>query len=436
MEDLIFKEIFKLKSSKKYKDMEDGERYYFGAHDILHKSRMAIGIDGELAKIHNLPNNKILNNQYKIMVDQKVNYLLGKSPIVSCENQYFLKEIKKFFNRRFFRTLKNIGVDALNSGIGWLYIFYNEKGDLSFKRFSPLEVLPIWKDKEHSELEKLYRVFDVYDHLEDIVNTYVEIYTLEGVTTYEYNKGTKKLLDKRFTAYFTLDNYNHFWNKIPIVPFKYNFKEIPLLNMVKSLQDGINSISSRFIDHLEEDTRNTIMVLVNYDGENLSEFRHNLATYGVVKVSSDGDLKTLEVEVNCENYKVILDIFKKALIENACGYDAKDDRLQGNANQMNIKSMYSSIDLDANSMEMEFQGSLEEVLWFIKTHLYNNGLGDYEDEELNFIFNRDILLNESDIITDIKNSVDILSLRTLVEQHPYILNVENEIIRLQEEGKM
>ena len=36
------------------------------------------------------------------------------------------------------------------------------------------------------------------------------------------------------------------------------------------------------------------------------------------------------------------------------GYDGKDSKLSGNPNQMNIKSMYSDIDLDANRMEIEF----------------------------------------------------------------------------------
>ena len=95
----------------------------------------------------------------------------------------------------------------------------------------------------------------------------------------------------------------------------------------------------------------------NYDGTNLGEFRKNLATFGAVKVLYDGETKggveTLEISVNAENYKAILEIFKKALIENGMGYDAKDDRLAGNPNQMNIQSMYSDIDLDANDMETE-----------------------------------------------------------------------------------
>ena len=86
---------------------------------------------------------------------------------------------------------------------------------------------------------------------------------------------------------------------------------------------------------------------------------------------SEGGVDTLQIEVNAENYKVLLSLLKDAIIENARGYDAKDDRMSGNPNQMNIQSMYSDIDLDANGIEMEFQASMEELLWFVNQHLAN-----------------------------------------------------------------
>lgn len=156
------------------------------------------------------------------------------------------------------------------------------------------------------------------------------------------------------------------WLKIPFIPFKFNAEEIPLIRRIKSLQDAVNAIESNFQNAMEEDVRNTIMVLVNYDGTNLGEFRRNLATYGAVKVNTadggGGDVRTLQIEVKAENYNAILQILKKALIENAMGYDAKDDRLGGNANELNIQSMYSDIDLDANGTEIQLQAALEEML--------------------------------------------------------------------------
>ena len=222
------------------------------------------------------------------------------------------------------------------------------------------------------------------------------------------------------------------WERIPLIPFKYNKQEIPLIRRVKTLQDGINTMISDFENNMQEDARNTILILKNYDGENLGEFRRNLATFGAVKVRDDGDVTTLTVEVNSENYKAILDVFKKALIENARGYDAKDDRLSGNPNQMNIQSMYSDIDLDANGMETEFQAAFEELLWFINNHFSNTGVGDFTDD-VAIVFNRDILINESESIENCSKSVGILSNETIVEQHPWVTDVEAEMARLQKE---
>ena len=187
---------------------------------------------------------------------------------------------------------------------------------------------------------------------------------------------------------------------------------------------------------MEEDVRNTILVLVNYDGQNLAQFRKNHAQYGAVKVitidGAAGDLKTLQIEVNSENYKVIIELFKKAIIENARGYDAKDDRLGNNPNQMNIQSIFSDIDLDANGTETEYQAAFEEVLWFVNCHLANTGQGNFENEDVDIIFNRDMLISESEIISNINNSQD-LSLESRLANHPWVDDVNAELKRIEEE---
>ena len=124
---------------------------------------------------------------------------------------------------------------------------------------------------------------------------------------------------------------------------------------------------------------------------------------------------------------------KKALIENARGYDAKDDRLSGNPNQMNIQSMYSDIDLDANGMETEFQAAFEQLLWFINQDFSNRGKGDFDGEDIQITFDRDILINESEAIDNCSKSVGILSDETIVEQHPWTNDVELELARLKKE---
>lgn len=439
------REIAKFKNSPKRKLMIEGERYYQGDHDILNRKRTVIGENGLLQEVENLPNNKIVDNQYAKMVDQKVNYLLGRPLTFDSKNKTYVDLLKKIFNNRFQRTLKNIGQDALNGGIAWLHPYYNEHGELAFKKFEPYEILPFWKDAEHTILDFAVRIYEVeaYEGTKEVIIEKVEVYSTKGIDRYVLQNGSliPDVENPSSNYIVVIDedgkevSYN--WEKIPLIPFKYNNKEIPLIKKVKSLQDGINTILSDFENNMQEDARNTILVLVNYDGQNLGEFRRNLAQYGAVKVKTvdgaTGDLKTLTVEVNSDNYKVILEIFKKALIENAMGYDAKDDRLAGNPNQMNILSMYSDIDLDANGMETEFQASFEELLWFVNTHLANTGKGDFSNETVTVIFNRDIMMNESEVIDNCKKSVGILSNETIVGQHPWVDDVKKELQRIKDE---
>jgi len=448
--EFLEKEIAKWKCSPQRIMQIKGFLYYDNEHDILKRKRTMIGEDGKLEVVENLPNNRIIDNQYAKMVNQKANYLFGQPFALECKNEPYLELLKKVFNKRFMKTLKNSGKAVYNGGIAWLYPYYNEAGDFSFRLFPGYEILPFWKDSEHTTLEFAVRLYLVigYEGTTPTVIQKVEVYDMDGVHRFILDgsslipdiTGNENPDSAHVTMVDSAGNVTGFnWSKIPLIPVKCSESEMPLLKKVKSLQDGINVMLSDFENNMQEDARNTILVLKNYDGENLGEFRKNLATFGAVKVRYDGDTKggveTLEITVNADNYKSILEIFKKALIENAMGYDAKDDRLGSNANQMNIQSMYSDIDLDANDTETEYQAAFEDILWFVNAHLANIGKGNFEHEEVAVIFNRDILINETEVIENCQKSVGILSDETIVGQHPWVDNPQLELERLEKQKK-
>lgn len=331
----------------------------------------------------------------------------------------------------------------MNGGLGWLYPYYDENGKFAIKRFPPYEIIPFWKDSEQTILDFAIRLYAVkeYEGDREVVVEKAEVYSARGVEHYQWFAGhLVKDVTKSQTSYITIrDGENELgmnWQRTPLIPFKFNNKEIPLIKRVKSLQDGINVMLSDFENNMQEDARNTILVLHNYDGQDLGEFRRNLSIYGTVKVRSadgaKGGVETLTIEVNADNYKSILSLFKKALIENGRGYDAKDERMANNPNQLNIRAMYSEIDLDADGIETEFQASFEELLWFINVHLANTGQGDYEGESVNIIFNRDILINEMEVV-DVLNKSPYLSEETKIAQHPYVKDVQQEMQRNKKE---
>lgn len=424
--------------SKTRQEQLDGERYYNGDHDILMKERTIIGDDGNVEVVKNLPNNRKVDNQYAKMVDQKKNYLLGQPISFDCDDVNYISALKKVFNRKFQKTLKDLGEDCLNGGIAWLCPYY-DNGELKFKKFPAYEILPFWNDTAHTDLEMAVRLY-----LEEKPNATsphdviqkVEVYTKKGIDYYTFeNNRLVSDVTKAHESYLTVGGKAYNWERIPLIAFKYNAKEIPLIKKCKTLQDSINDIISTFKNNMEEDARNTILILENYDGTDLGKFRKNLAQYGVVKVrSSDGargDVRTLTVEVNSANYESILKIFKKALIENCKGYDFSELRTGGSPNQMNIKSIYSDIDLDANDMETEFQCALEEVLWFVNQHLNNSQ--SVEEKDVEIIFNRDGVVNETEIMQMLTNAGVKISNRTLLAQVPFIDSIDDEIKHVKEE---
>lgn len=435
-------EVKKFLASPERKHAIEGAMYYDYEQAIKEKCRMVIGDGGVMKVDENLPNNRFLDNQYAKMVDQKTNYILAKPLTFKTEKEQYAELLKKVFNRTFHRMLKNCGKDSYNGAIGWVYPYYDENSELKFKLFRPWEIKPYWKDDEHTELDFFFRVYNVeaYEGKEEKILTFVDVYDTNGIHRLEYEDG--ELHPNYTTYYFEMEDakgemipYN--WERVPLIAFKANSNETPLLKKCKSLQDGINAVLSSFGDGMQENASgNSILIIKNYDGENLGQFRQNLSQYKAVKVrtveGADGGIDKLEIEVNCDNYKAILQELRKALIQNCKGYDVEELKSNGSPNEMTIKAVFSDIDLDANELETEYQASFEQLLWFVNSHLKNTGKGDFTNEEVEVIFNRDMMVNESQVITDIANSAD-LSKKTRIAMHPWVDDVDAEMEQIKKE---
>lgn len=434
-EEFVKSEIRAFLGSKKRSGMLIGQRYYAGMHDILLKQRTAIGEGGRVTVLDNLPNNRIEDNCYRRIVQQKVNYLLGRPLLIKSENAGYEEKLKAYFNAEFQGILRQLAADGLNCGLGYLYIYADAEGKLGFKVFRPYEVIPGWADEEHKKLDYVIRIYknERADGGEPVKKA--EFYTKKRVYTYRLERN--RLVLEKSVPYFRIGGKDCRFDEIPIVAFKYCEDEQPLITGIKTLQDSLNTMLSSYQDCLQEDSRNTILVIKNYDGEDLGEFRRNLAAYGAVKVRAidgvEGDVQTLSVSVDGDNYKSIIELLKRTIVENGRGFDTKALREMSSPNQMNIQSMYADIDLDANGMEAEMQYSLARVIRFISLYLFNTAQGNFIDESVEIIFNRDVLINENEAIDGCVKSIGLISNESLLAQHPYVKDVATELARLKKE---
>lgn len=413
----------------------DAKRYYRGEHDVLRRAKTAIGKNGDTVRL-DLPCARIVNNQYGRIIDQKVNYSLGRALTVDTENTLFADELKKYFGKKGQTVWRRAATEALNCGIAWLHPYIDEKGELKLRLFDSAMCLPFWSDAEHTKLDALVRIFPTETYVGKTLERRerVFVYTKDGIDEFSCARGRLHLTGRQPYHFRDASGKPYKWDKIPIIPVKYNIDGIPMIRRAKSLQDALNELQSAFCDGMAENCRNTVLVLKNFDGEDLGEFRHNLATYGAVKVRSDsngdGGVEALQVEVNASNYESLASQLNEALIECCRGFDSHDARLSGNPNRMNVLAIYSDIDLDANGFENELGFAFDEWIGFIRSYLFYTGKGDFRRAKADIIINRDLLVNEAGVIDSLSASADMLSPRTLIAAHPMVDDVEKEMERL------
>lgn len=429
------------------------DKYYRGQQDVYKKTRTLIDSKGKEYILKNLPNNKVVNNQYAKMVDQITNFEMGQpitfdTDLSTTTGKNLAKQLSLIFGKQTLRTLKKTTRHAVNEGISWLFIWPDIKNKtLGFSLFPAYEILPEWADDEHKELDCAMRYYVTNDYNDLGVKQetkHVEVFDGNGIHRFLYVDGSLKPDGDTPTVPYlqvkvgeTFKGYN--WTRCPLIPFRRSDLENTLLSKCKDLVDALNFMLSVLLDALQENAQGTRLVIKNYDGTDWDAFIHNLVATNIIPVHStpegDGGVETLEINVTIDNYKFVLDALKKAIIENCGGFDAKDDRLGSNPNQMNIASMYSDIEITANDLESEFAASFEQVMWFVKQWIAQTGgvKENKEDEKAEVIFNRDMMINESEVIQNCSNSVGLISNETILKNHSWVDDPQEEMKRLQKQ---
>jgi SPP1 family phage portal protein len=291
----------------------------------------------------------------------------------------------------------------------------------------------------------MIRIYDVevYEGKQRTYVTKVEYYTADGVTYYEKHDN-QLMLDAQM--YFEVsdddpDEQGHFitgeeqqsWGKVPFIPFKNNDFELPDLQFVKTLVDNYDVTRSDIANLLEE-IKNVIYVLRGYGGENLGQFVKDLAYYRGIKIDADdkAGVDKIETNINIEAAKTHFEQLKKDIFDFGQGVDKNSDKLGNSPSGIALKFIYSGLDLKCNALEDWFKWGFEELLFFVNKYLEVTGQA-ISDKEVEITFNRDIAINESQAITDCQNSQGVISQKTIVKNHPWVDDLEEELKQVAKE---
>ena len=447
--------IAEFEDSEFRKYMDTAWKYYKNENDILEAKRMVIGKSQDnkavLMESKVLSNNKLCHNFMKKLTRQKIGYMLGKPftmAAVKAEDakaDKLFELCKQYFNKDFYKLIKNVGRDSIVKGLGWIHVYYDETGQLRFMRCNPEEVIPLWRDSDHTELDAVIRKYYIeqYEGGKKKRIAYVDYFTNQGVYHYKYNDTGKLVRDPNHpevSPNFSVRVQNEngepetrgaVWGKIPFIPFKYDPDEQSLLVRIKSLIDDYDRKTSGVANNID-DFPNTVTVIKNYDGQSKEEFVHNKNEYRTIFVQGDGDAKALETPLNVTEVDKHIQRLREDIYEFGQGVNTADKDIRDTSG-VALRFLYGDLDMDCIDWGSEVEWSIMLLVWFIQQDLIAKGQGDYTDVEYNVIFNTDMIINETETIQNCFTSQGLISGKTIADNHPWVVSAEKEMKTMLEE---
>lgn len=436
--------IEKFKTSGKRALMMEGERYYQVDNDIKDR-RITKKVNGQRVEESWRANNKLAHATYKNQVDEKIAYLLSK-PVTYRTSEdagsSYADKIKDILGKHFQYQLTQLGYEASNKGIGWLQVYVDTEGNLKTMVIPAEQCIPYWKDKTHTELDTMIRVYDttVWEYSTEKTVTNVEVWTEDSVAFYRLEG---KLLiydyDRSMDAGGPVSHYRNgdvwqSWGMVPFIPFKNNQIEMPDIKFVKSLIDGYDQGRSEAANYVEE-VKNLIFVLKGYGGADLNEFMRDINEDRAIKIDDpeEGGVDTITPQMDITALREHYEQLKRDIVEAGQSVNKDLDKFGAAPSGVALRFMYSGLDLKCNLMETEFKMGFEQLLYFVDMYLQLTGQGDFEKTEVELVFNRDMAVNESEQIQNCTNSRGTISDKTIIAHHPYVSDVEEEMKLLEDQ---
>ena len=198
------------------------------------------------------------------------------------------------------------------------------------------------------------------------------------------------------------------------------------------LEKNEDKVLSGFANDLE-DIQQLIYILENYGGEDLKEFLGDLKRYKTVKTETgadgrtNGGLKTLQIEIPVEARKSILEILEKRIYKAAQSLDM-DNTNFGNSSGVALKFFYRKLELKAGLMQIEFKRGFNQLVRAILKYL---GVTEYKP--IIQTWTRNMISNDLEDAQIAMDSKDIITDETIIRNHPWVENPEEEIKKMKEQ---
>ena len=451
--------------------MYEGVRYYNSDHDSLRKSynvsdisETEEGEDGyekETVRRFENPNRSNHHNVHafhKVLVDQKVSYLVGREPTISvmgAESDENLKAYEDMVcsaaDEAFDEMLQDLVRGASNKGYEVLHFYYDETGELKYCIVPAEETVLIYDSQYQKKLEQVIRYYTMSEIRDGV--TYqrrrVEWWTAENVTYYKEKEEHVYVRDRdravnpaahwfdiRLTDGMEKKRTPHSWGKVPFIVLENNSGRTTDLKPIKGLIDAYDYISSEGTNNFL-DLVDLYWIINGYGGETAGAIVKKLKINKAVSVSGgEGEgIKAQQVNLPVTERLEFLKMLRHDIYHLGMGIDIDDDRFGNTPSGVALKFRYANLRHKADSVATKLKKAIKEFYWFI-TDDYNRKNGTaYDSALIKITLNYSQISNDLETVQILTSSEGILSKKTQIENHPLVTDVNDELERLEEEEK-
>ena len=376
--------------------------------------------------------NRIAHNFHQLLVDEKVAYMFTYPILIDVDDNEAINErVDDVLGQEFTRKMKDLGVEASNTGCAWLHYWANEKNEFKYEKVESEQIIPFYSDdleRELIEVLRTYKVVEYDDNLTAIEFIVVEDWTKDTFDQYKF----RYTIDGQDES--QLKGIRHNFGRVPFIPFANNSDETSDLIKYKDLVDLYDRVVSGYANDIE-DIQEVMWIVTNYDGKS-GDFLKDVKKYKTIFLEDEGDgakgdVKTLSVEIPVEARNSLLELLKKQIYESGQGLQ-QDNENFGNASGVALKFFYRKLELKAGLLETEFRESINKLVETILDFYH------LPYKKISQVWSRNMIASDLETSQIATQSVGIIPEKLILQNHPWVDDVDEaeRLLEEEEQGKM
>ena len=424
--------------------MEKGVKYYNNENDIKQRRIYYYDKDGTRIEDKDAVNNKIPHNYHKLLVDQKVSYLLGNPPNISADPERLNKLLNEYLDEEWEDSLQELGKNSSNKGVDYLHPFIDESGKFDYVIIPAEQVIVVYDTEYQKNITNLIRIYPFYVNNRESYRA--EWWTKNEVEYFAMNKsGFFEKQDPDEIAggenpapHYWLNGQRYGWGYVPFIPFPNNKECTPDIKFYYEHIDMIDLLTSDTGNDMT-DVQKLIYVLRGYQGDSLKEFKENLRYYRVIKIDDPAEnagVDTLSVDIDIDAVERYLKRLEDNIFTFGQGVDTNMEKFGNAPSGVALEHLYHLLDLKSDIMARKFSFAIKKFCWFLIQYFRISGVYNAPqgaEKSINITYNKSAPTNHKEEVEIAEKSQGIISNKTIRTNHPWVSDEQQEKEQMEQE---